>query len=114
MRRATSVEVEDWLKTLKHLCSGKPVQDSHQMSTIFRHPIRWGWIGQHENPIALVRVAERRVRSDAGDSKHLSGGERDQDRDRHNRRCDHPPRAIFDQECDWKRDLEMRSPKKGN
>lgn len=28
---------------------------------IFRHAIRWGWLGQHENPIAMVRVSSRRL-----------------------------------------------------
>jgi site-specific recombinase XerD len=32
------------------------------MSTIFRHAIRWGWVGQNENPITLVRVSAKRTR----------------------------------------------------
>jgi len=27
------------------------------MSAVFRHAIRYGWLGQHENPIALARVS---------------------------------------------------------
>jgi hypothetical protein len=54
LRRVTSVEVEDWLKTLK-LAPGTRTKIRNMMSTIFRHAIRWGWIGQHENPIAFVR-----------------------------------------------------------
>jgi hypothetical protein len=33
------------------------------MSTIFRHGIRWGWIGQQENPVAMVRVSSKRLRT---------------------------------------------------
>jgi integrase len=63
LRRVTSVEVEDWLKTLKHLASGSRAKIRNLMSTIFRHAIRWGWIGQNENPIALVRCSSRRGRT---------------------------------------------------
>lgn len=63
LRRVTSVEVEDWLKTLKHLAPGSRAKIRNQMSTVFRHAIRWGWIGQHENPIALVRVSGKRART---------------------------------------------------
>ena len=62
LRRVTSVEVEDWLKTLKHLAPGSRAKIRNLMSTIFRHAIRWGWIGQHENPIKLVRVSAKRTR----------------------------------------------------
>jgi integrase len=62
LRRVTSVEVEDWLKSLKHLAPGSRAKIRNLMSTIFRHAIRWGWIGQHENPITLVRCSSRRAR----------------------------------------------------
>lgn len=61
LRRVTTVEVEDWLKTLK-LAPGTRAKIRNVMSTIFRHAIRWGWIGQHENPIAFVRCSTRRAR----------------------------------------------------
>lgn len=60
LRRVTSIEVEDWLKTLKYLAAGSRAKIRNLMSTIFRHAIRWGWIGQHENPITLVRVSAKR------------------------------------------------------
>lgn len=62
LRRVTSIEVEDWLKTLKHLAPSSRAKIRNLMSTIFRHAIRWGWIGQHENPITLVRVSAKRKR----------------------------------------------------
>jgi hypothetical protein len=43
LRRVTSVEVEEWLKTLKHLAPGTRAKVRNVMSTIFRHAIRWGW-----------------------------------------------------------------------
>ncbi len=33
----------------------------NQMSAIFRHGIRWGWIGPQENPIAMVRASGKRL-----------------------------------------------------
>ena len=63
LRRVSSVEVEEWLKTLKHLAPGTKAKIRNVMSTIFRHAIRWGWLGQHENPIALVRCSSRRRRT---------------------------------------------------
>jgi integrase len=33
------------------------------MSAIFRHGIRWAWIGQHQNPVAMVRVSSKRLRT---------------------------------------------------
>jgi integrase len=62
LRRVTSVEVEDWLKTLK-LAPGTRTKIRNMMSAIFRHAIRWGWIGQHENPIAFVRCSAKRART---------------------------------------------------
>jgi integrase len=61
LRRVSSVEVEEWLKTLK-LAPSSRAKIRNLMSTVFRHAIRWGWIGQHENPIALVRVSAKRKR----------------------------------------------------
>jgi integrase len=61
LRRVTSVEVEEWLKTLK-LAPSSRAKIRNLMSTIFRHAIRWGWIGQNENPITLVRVSAKRKR----------------------------------------------------
>jgi integrase len=61
LRRINSVEVEDWLKSLK-LASATKAKIRNVMSAIFRHAIRWGWLGQHENPIAFVRVSARRKR----------------------------------------------------
>ena len=61
LRRVASVEVEDWLKTLK-LAPSSRAKIRNLMSTVFRHAIRWGWIGQYENPITLVRVSAKRKR----------------------------------------------------
>ena len=63
LRRVNSVEVEDWLKTLRHLAPGSKAKIRNLMSTIFRHAIRWGWLSQNENPIALVRCSSRRART---------------------------------------------------
>ncbi|MHB1745702.1 MAG: tyrosine-type recombinase/integrase, partial [Acidobacteriaceae bacterium] len=62
LRRVSSVEVEDWLGCLK-LAPGSRAKIRNQMSAIFRHGIRWGWIGQQENPIAMVRVSSKRQRA---------------------------------------------------
>ncbi len=62
LRRVTSVEVEDWLETIK-LAPSSRAKVRNLMSTIFRHGIRWGWIGQHENPITLVRCSAKRLRT---------------------------------------------------
>jgi integrase len=61
LRRINSVEVEDWLKSLK-LAQSTKAKLRNVMSAIFRHAIRWGWLGQQENPIALVRVSAKRKR----------------------------------------------------
>lgn len=58
----TSVEVEEWLARLK-LAPATRAKLRNQMSTIFRHGIRWGWIGQNENPIAMVRTSAKRLRT---------------------------------------------------
>jgi integrase len=62
LQRVTTVEVEEWLKTLRHLAPGSKAKIRNLMSTVFRHAIRWGWLGQHENPIALVRCGSKRAR----------------------------------------------------
>jgi integrase len=61
LRRINSVEVEDWLKTLK-LAPSSRAKIRNLMSTVFRHAIRWGWLSQNENPIAMVRVSSKRQR----------------------------------------------------
>lgn len=61
LRRVNSVEVEDWLRSLK-LAPATKAKLRNVMSAIFRHAIRWGWLGQQENPIAFVRVSSKRKR----------------------------------------------------
>jgi len=61
LHRVTTVEVEDWLKSLR-LAPGTRGKIRNIMSTVFRHAIRWGWLGQHENPIKMVRVSSKRKR----------------------------------------------------
>ncbi len=56
-----SIEVEEWLDHLELVPSSRS-KLRNQMSTVFRHGIRWGWIGQHENPIAMVRCSSKRLR----------------------------------------------------
>jgi integrase len=62
LRDILSVEVEEWLESLK-LAPSSRAKLRNQMSAVFRHGIRWGWIGQYENPIAMVRVSARRLRT---------------------------------------------------
>ena len=62
LRDFSSVEIEEWLGCLK-LAPGSRAKIRNQMSAIFRHGIRWGWIGQQENPIAMVRVSGKRQRT---------------------------------------------------
>lgn len=64
LRRITTIEVEDWLKSLK-LSPASKAKIRNVMSMIFRHAIRWGWLGQHENPIAMVRVSRKRMKPPA-------------------------------------------------
>jgi integrase len=61
LRKVSSVEVEDWLKSLL-LASGTKAKLRNLMSAVFRHAIRYGWLGQYENPIAMVRVSAKRKR----------------------------------------------------
>ena len=60
LRRVSTIEVEDWLGALP-LAPGSRAKVRNVFSMIFRHAIRWGWLGQHENPIAMVRVSGRRL-----------------------------------------------------
>ncbi len=60
LREIFSVEVEEWLDRLS-LAPSSRAKLRNIMSTVFRHGIRWGWIGQHENPIAMVRVSSKRL-----------------------------------------------------
>ena len=60
LRDVSSVEVEEWLEKLD-LAPSSRAKLRNQMSTVFRHGIRWGWIGQHENPIAMVRCSSKRL-----------------------------------------------------
>lgn len=60
LRDIFAVEVEDWLDGLS-LAPSSRAKLRNQMSAIFRHGVRWGWIGQHENPITSVRVSSKRV-----------------------------------------------------
>lgn len=60
IRDIASVEVEEWLERLK-LAPSSRAKLRNQMSTVFRHGIRWGWIGQHENPITMVRCSSKRL-----------------------------------------------------
>jgi integrase len=60
IRDITSVEVEEWLNHLK-LAPSSRAKLRNQMSTVFRHGIRWGWIGQSENPMVMVRCSAKRL-----------------------------------------------------
>jgi len=62
LRKVSSVEVEDWLKSLL-LASATKAKLRNLMSAVFRHAIRYGWLGQYENPIAMVRVSAKRKRA---------------------------------------------------
>lgn len=60
LREIFGAEVEEWLEKLK-LAPGSRAKIRNQMSAIFRHGIRWGWIGEHENPITTVRTSSKRL-----------------------------------------------------
>lgn len=60
LRTIFAAEVEEWLERLA-LAPGSRAKIRNQMSAIFRHGIRWGWIGEHENPIATVRTSAKRL-----------------------------------------------------
>ena len=55
------MKVEEWLKSLSS-APGTKAKIRNVMSMVFRHAIRWGWLGQHENPIVMVRVSSKRKR----------------------------------------------------
>jgi integrase len=60
LRDIFAVEVEEWLDGLK-LAPGTRAKVRNQMSAIFRHGIRWGWLGLQENPITSVRTSAKRL-----------------------------------------------------
>lgn len=60
LRNIFAAEVEEWLERLT-LAPGSRAKIRNQMSAIFRHGIRWGWIGEHENPITTVRTSAKRL-----------------------------------------------------
>lgn len=60
LRNIFAAEVEEWLERLA-LAPGSRAKIRNQMSAIFRHGIRWGWIGEHENPITTVRTSAKRL-----------------------------------------------------
>lgn len=61
LRQVSSVEVEEWLRSLKY-ANGTKAKLRNLMSAIFRHAIRYGWLGLNENPTAMVRVSAKRKR----------------------------------------------------
>ena len=81
--QACGVEVEEWLDKLK-MAPASRAKLRNQMSTIFLHGIRWGWIGQHENPISLVRCRAKRLSTPetltAGEFRALFGQLPDRER----------------------------------
>ncbi len=83
IRNIASVEVEEWLDHLE-LAPSSRAKLRNQMSTVFRHGIRWGWIWQHENPIAMVRCGSKRLSTPvmltAEESRALFGGLPDRER----------------------------------
>jgi len=62
LRDVCSVDVEEWLGLIDLAPSSK-AKLRNIMSTVFRHGIRWGWLGQQENPISMVRVSSKRLRT---------------------------------------------------
>jgi len=62
LRDVCSVDVEEWLG-LVDLAPSSKAKLRNIMSTVFRHGIRWGWLGQQENPITMVRVSSKRLRT---------------------------------------------------
>ena len=83
LQAISSVEVEEWLEKLK-MAPASRAKLRNQMSTVFRHGIRWGWIGQHENPISLVRCSAKRLSTPetltAGEFRALFGQLPDRER----------------------------------
>jgi integrase len=62
LRDIRSVDVEEWLDRVS-LAPSSRAKLRNVMSTVYRHGIRWDWLGQHENPIAMVRVSSKRSRT---------------------------------------------------
>lgn len=60
IRDIFAAEVEEWLERLS-LAPGSRAKIRNQMSAIFRHGIRWGWIGEKENPITTMRTSSKRL-----------------------------------------------------
>jgi integrase len=60
LRDIFGAEVEEWLEKLR-LAPGSRAKIRNQMSAIFRHGIRWGWLGENENPITSVRTSSKRL-----------------------------------------------------
>lgn len=61
LREFSAVEIEEWLERLQ-LAPSSRAKIRNIMSAIFRHGIRWGWIGLQDNPIAMVRTSAKRRR----------------------------------------------------
>jgi hypothetical protein len=57
LREFSSVEIEEWLDLLK-LAPSTRAKIRNIMSAIFRHGIRWGWIGQHNNPALPAQATQ--------------------------------------------------------
>jgi integrase len=60
LRDVSSVDIEEWLDRV-NLAPSTKAKLRNIMSTVFRHGIRWGWLGQQENPVAIVRVSTKRL-----------------------------------------------------
>jgi len=60
--RISTIEVEIWLRSLE-LAPSSRTKIRNVMSMVFRHAIRWGWLGQQENPIAMVRSSTKRIQT---------------------------------------------------
>jgi integrase len=61
LRDVFGAEVEEWLEKLS-LAPSSRAKIRNQMCAIFRHGIRWGWIGENQNPITSVRASAKRLR----------------------------------------------------
>ncbi len=61
LRDVFGAEVEEWLERLA-LAPGSRAKIRNQMCAIFRHGIRWGWLGENQNPITSVRTSSKRLR----------------------------------------------------
>jgi integrase len=60
LRDVSSVDIEEWLDRV-NLAPSTKAKLRNIMSSVFRHGIRWGWLGQQENPVAMVRVSTKRL-----------------------------------------------------